>query len=107
MHPQPTISIDPRRQESSLDLPVFIRYRKRRFQGVSLRAVSSDEIEVRVQALTLPPGTSVELEFLHSGRQWRLPAQVAHGSSSDIGLRLQAPLPDLLRDVSGSPVEMC
>ena len=82
-----------------LELPVFIRYRKRRFQGARLRALSSDELEVSVHSLTLPPGTPVELEFLHSGRQWRLPAQVARGSREGLGLRLDVPQPELLRNV--------
>ncbi|WPL17991.1 hypothetical protein Thiowin_03039 [Thiorhodovibrio winogradskyi] len=103
MQPQPSIGINQMDHPPRLDLPVFIRYRKRRFQGASLRALSQDEIEVRVQALTLPPGTSVELEFLHSGRQWRLPAQVARGSSGDIGLRLKDPLPELLHKAPQLP----
>lgn len=85
------------------DLPVFIRYRRRRFQGTRLRSVSSREIEVAVRALTLPPGTPVELEFLHSGRNWRLPAQVARGSGDAIGLRFRDPQPELLRDLTATP----
>lgn len=84
---------------ASLEQPVYIRYRKRRFQGAKLRALSSDELEVTVQALTLPPGTQVELEFLHSGRQWRLPAQVARRREGGLGLRLDVPQPELLRGV--------
>ncbi len=98
MHREPAIHIQKTEPTPGAHFPVFIRYRKRRFQGATLRMLSNNEIELAVQALTLPPGTPVELEFLHSGRQWRLPAQVARGSSDGIGLRLDGPLPELLRD---------
>jgi hypothetical protein len=82
--------------QATPETAVFIRYGRRRFQADSLRAVSSQELEIAVSALTMPPGTPVEVEFLHSGRHWRLPAQVARGNGHGLGLRLKVPQPDLL-----------
>lgn len=98
MHREPAIHVQQIEREPEpqpgAPAPVFIRYRKRRFQGARLRMLSGDEIEIHVQALTLPPGTSVEVEFLRDGRQWRLPARVARCTEREIGLRLSASLSD-------------
>jgi hypothetical protein len=101
MHTRQPMPQDSPGNRADLDLPIFIRYRNRHFQGARLRALSSQEVEVSVQALTLPPGTPVEVEFLHSGRSWRLPAQVATESTDGLGLRFRDPQPELLRDLTG------
>lgn len=106
MYSSQPIRQHPHADHATCDLPIFIRYRKRHFQGTRLRALSSHEVEVAVRALTLPPGTPVELEFLHSGRNWRLPAQVASGSADGIGLRFQDPQPELLRDLVALNTQM-
>jgi len=83
-------------QRRVIDLPVFIRYGKRRFRGARACMLSAEGIELRVQALTLPLGTQVELELNHAGASWRLPAQVSHRASHGVGLSFQDPQPQLL-----------
>lgn len=79
-----------------VDLPVFIRYGKRRFRGARACALSADGIELCVQALTLPPGTQVELELNHGGASWQVPAQVSHRANQGLGLSFRDPQPQLL-----------
>jgi hypothetical protein len=68
------------------DLPVYIRYRKRRFLGARGRDLSDRGMFLRVRALTLPVGTPVELEFRALGRGWLVPAVVIHGDNAGIGV---------------------
>lgn len=83
-----------------VDLPVFILYRKRRFLGTRARHLSVGGIDVEApRALTLPPGTLVELELNHGGERHRLPAFVTRSDRQGIGLRFRDPQPELLREL--------
>lgn len=89
-----------------LDTPVYIRYRKRRFQGARARAVSVGGMFLEVQSLTLPIGTHVELEFTRLGKAWRVPAIVVHGNNSGIGVMFNDQQPDLFRQLLDQPGDM-
>jgi len=78
-----------------LDLPVYIRYHKRPFLGARARDLSSGGMFLSVQALTLPIGTPIELEFRCLGRRWMLPAIVSFGDNAGIGVMFQEPQPTL------------
>lgn len=88
---------DDRRQGARLpiDLPVYIRYGKRRFLGAQAQNVSFRGMFLSVRALTLPIGTPVELEFRNLGKGWLIPALVIHRDSSGIGVMYREPQPDL------------
>ena len=73
-----------------LDLPVYIRYRKRPFLTAKARNVSASGMCLSVKALTLPAGTPIELEFRALGKRWLLPAIVTHSDNSSIGVMLQS-----------------
>mgnify|MGYP001824423997 CR=1 FL=1 len=74
-----------------LELPVYIRYRKRRFLGAHARNISVGGMYLAVQSLTLPAGTPVELELNHLGKKELIPAVVIHGTSSGIGVMFLEP----------------
>lgn len=78
-----------------LDLPVYIRYRKRPFLGARGRDLSVGGMYLEVQSLTLPAGTPIELEFRGLGRNWLLPAVVTHGDGDGIGVSFRDPQPGL------------
>jgi hypothetical protein len=86
-----------------LDTPVYIRYRKRRFQGARARAVSVGGMFLEVRALTLPIGTHVELEFTRLGHAWRVPAIVVHRNHDGIGVMFNDQQPDLFRQLLDNP----
>jgi hypothetical protein len=69
-----------------VDLPVYIRYRKRRFLGTRVHDISVHGMSVSVRSLTLPIGTPVELEFRAGGKGWLVPAIVVQGNNSGIDL---------------------
>jgi hypothetical protein len=89
-----------------IDLPVYIRYRKRRFLGARARDLSVGGMFLEVQALTLPAGTPVELEFRALGRSWLAAAVVVHGNNSGIGVMFREPQADLFRGLTQGAAEM-
>jgi hypothetical protein len=84
----------------TIDLPVYIRYRKRRFLGAQARNITIGGMFLEVQSLTLPIGTPVELEFREFGRGWLIPGIVIRGDSHGIGVQFRDPQPDLLRELT-------
>jgi hypothetical protein len=74
-----------------LELPVYIRYRKRRFLGSQARNISAGGMYLAVQSLTLPIGTPVELEFNLLGKKQLIPGVVIHGSGNGIGVMFREP----------------
>jgi hypothetical protein len=74
-----------------IELPVYIRYHKRPFLGAVARNLSVGGMFLSVQALILPTGTPIELEFRCLGKRWLLPAIVTHGDNSGIGVMFQEP----------------
>ncbi|MEA1050859.1 PilZ domain-containing protein [Lamprobacter modestohalophilus] len=90
-----------------LDLPVYIRYHKRPFLTATALSVSSGGMFLSVKALTLPPGTQIELELRALGKRWLLPAIVIHGDNSGIGVMFQttqtALFQALIDDTSAAP----
>lgn len=87
-----------------LDLRVHIRYRKRRFYCARARNLSVDGMYLEVQAVTLPTGTLVELEFECQGSNRLLPAIVVHHAGNGVGVMFRDPQPALFKDLiqSGS-----
>jgi hypothetical protein len=82
-----------------LELPVYIRYRKRRFLGAQARNISVDGMYLAVKSLTLPTGTPVELEFNHLGKKLLIPALVIHGNSGGIGVMFREPQVALFEEI--------
>lgn len=78
-----------------IHLSVYIRYHRRPFLRAVGQDLSSGGMFLRVQALTLPIGTPIELEFNALGRHWLLPAIVIHGNPHGIGVMFREPRPDL------------
>jgi len=78
-----------------VDLPVYIRYRKRRFLAARARELSTAGMTLAVQSLTLPAGTPVQLELRGLGRTWLLNAVVIDGDNSGIGVMFRDPQPEL------------
>ena len=93
-----------------LALPVYIRYRKRRFLGAQARNISSGGMYLAVQSLTLPTGTPVELELNHLGKKELIPAVVIHAGTSGIGVMFREPqvalFQRILQDMSGTGIDM-
>jgi hypothetical protein len=83
-----------------IDLPVYIRYRKRRFLGAQARNITIGGMFLEVQSLTLPIGTPVELEFREFGRSWLIPGIVIRGNSQGIGVMFRDTQPDLFRELT-------
>jgi hypothetical protein len=83
----------------ALDLPVYIRYRKRRFLGARARAISVGGMFLEVRSLTLPNGTLIDLEFSRLGKDWRVPAIVIHGSGRGLGVMFREPQPTLFQEM--------
>jgi hypothetical protein len=83
-----------------VDLPVYIRYRKRRFLAATARELSTDGMTLAVQSLTLPVGTPIELEFRGLGKSWLLAAVVIHGDNSGIGVMFRDRQPELFRGLT-------
>jgi hypothetical protein len=80
-----------------IDLPVYIRYRRRPFLGASAHDVSVGGMFLSVHALTLPIGTPIELELTSLGRDWLIPAVVIHGDNTGIGVMFREPQPELFQ----------
>ncbi|MCU0834875.1 MAG: PilZ domain-containing protein [Chromatiaceae bacterium] len=80
-----------------VDLPVDIRYRKRRFYSARACNLSTDGMYLQVQALTLPTGTLVELELVCEGSGWLVPAVVVHHDASGVGVMFRDPQPELFQ----------
>lgn len=78
-----------------VDLPVYIRYRRRPFRSARGHELSARGMSLAVQALTLPVGTPIELELRALGRAWSLPALVTHGDGNGIGVMFRDPQPAL------------
>jgi hypothetical protein len=90
-----------------LDLPVYIRYRKRPFLTAKACNLSAAGMFLSVKALTLPTGTPIELELRAHGKRWLLPAIVTHGDNSGIGVMFQGQQDDLFQElVNGSETPM-
>ena len=85
-----------------MDLPVYIRYRRRRFHAARARELSSVGMTLAVQSLTLPNGTPIELEFRGPGRSWLIAAAVTYSDNSGIGCIFRDPQPALVRDLTES-----
>jgi hypothetical protein len=81
-----------------VDLPVQIRYRKRRFLCGRARDLSADGLYLHVRNLTLPSGTLVELELDLQGKQWLVPAVVVHHHGNGIGVMFREPQAELFRE---------
>ena len=96
---------DERRDDArhQVDLPVYIRYRKRRFLGVRVRDISAGGMSISVKSLTLPIGTPVELEFRAGGKGWLVPAIVAQGNNSGIDLMFRESQTALFEDIRSRP----
>ncbi len=77
------------------DVPVQIRYRRRRFIGAQGRNLSIEGMYLEVRNLTLPCGTLVDLELESSGRSWLIPAIVVHRDGSGVGVMFCDPQPAL------------
>jgi hypothetical protein len=82
-----------------MELPVYIRYRKRRFHAARARELSSVGMTLAVQSLTLPTGTPIELEFRGPGRTWLIAAAVTHSDNSGVGVMFRDPQPALLASI--------
>jgi len=99
--------MDQERRDSAqhpIDLPVYIRYGGRPFQGVCAVQVSVGGMVLSVHALTLPVGTPIELEFVSLGREWLIPAVVEHGDNSGVGVLFREPQPELFQGMSSGAV---
>jgi|GEM_PF-1365823 len=83
-----------------VNLPVYIRYRKRRFLGARVRDASIDGLSLSVHSLTLPSGTPVDLEFRAGGKGWLVPAIVVQGNNSGIELMFRESQPELFEDLT-------
>lgn len=83
-----------------IDRAVYIRYRKRRFPGAQARNIAVAGMFLEVQALTLPVGTSVELEFRHLGRDWLIPASVTRSNENGLGIIFSEAQPELFRELT-------
>ena len=83
-----------------VDLPVYIRYGRRRFLAARARDLSSDGMTLAVRSLTLPAGTPVELELRGGGRTWLLPAVVIRGGNNGIGVSFRDSQLELLRGLT-------
>ncbi|NEX20994.1 PilZ domain-containing protein [Thiorhodococcus mannitoliphagus] len=69
-----------------IKLAVYIRYRKRRFFCATGANLSSQGMFLEVRNVMLPTGTMVELELRALGRDWLIPAVVAHRDAAGIGV---------------------
>lgn len=78
-----------------VDLPVHIRYRRRRFSYAQARNLSEQGMYLEVRALTLPTGTLVELEMDCLDKEWLIPAVVVHHQAGGIGVIFREPQPEL------------
>jgi hypothetical protein len=87
-----------------IELPVYIRYGRRPFQGACAIELSIAGMFLSVHALTLPVGTPVELEFSGLGRHWLLPAVVVHGDNSGVGVMFREPQPELFQGMIADTV---
>lgn len=85
------------RARHRVEVPVYIRYRKRPFLGARAVNLSEGGMFLAVKALTLPIGTAIELEIRSLGRRWLLPAFVIHGNGQGIGVMFRDPQPGLFR----------
>lgn len=95
------MSLESRRNyRHPVDIPVHIRYRKRRFFCARARKLSAEGMYLEVQSLTLPVGTLVELEFQYGGEDYRLPAVVTDRGDGGVGVLFSDPQIDLYRDLS-------
>jgi hypothetical protein len=83
-----------------IDLPVYIRYRKRRFIRAHACDLSNQGMFLEVRNLTLPDGTQIELELECLGKDWLIPSIVVHHRGAGIGVMFLEPQPDLYRGVT-------
>ena len=84
----------------SIDLKVHVRYRNRRFYCADACNVSTDGMYLKVQNVTLPTGTLVELEFDTQGKSWLIPAIVIHHHGAGIGVMFRDSQPELFRGLT-------
>ena len=83
-----------------VDIPVHIRYRKRRFFCARATNLSAEGMYLEVQSLTLPTGTLVELELQHRGEDLLLPAVVVYRTDGGIGVGFREAQVDLYTELS-------
>ena len=69
-----------------VEFELTLRYRQRRFPIVLACNLSTDGMYVKIDNLTLPTGTLVEVEFDRWDREWLIPAVVVHGEARGVGL---------------------
>ncbi|EGV20387.1 PilZ domain-containing protein [Thiocapsa marina] len=86
-----------------IDLPVSIRYRKRRFICAHACNMSNQGMFLEVRNLTLPTGILVELELECLGKDWLIPALVVHHRGSGIGVMFRDPQPALYQALTRDP----
>jgi hypothetical protein len=89
-----------------IDHPVYIRYHKRPFLRARARDVSVGGMFLRVQALTLPAGTPIELELEVLGKRWLVPAIVVRADHSGIGVMFCEPQTALFKDLMQSGADL-
>ena len=78
-----------------VNFPALVRYREYRpFAGRACN-LSLEGAYLEAQALNIPTGTLVDLEFLVHGRQWRLAALVVQLDPNGLGLMFRDSQPDL------------
>jgi hypothetical protein len=82
-----------------VDIRVQIRYRKRRFSCAQALNLSTDGMYVKVQNVTLPTGTLVELELDTRENSWLIRAIVVHRQDAGIGLMFRDPQPRLFDEL--------
>jgi hypothetical protein len=83
-----------------IDLPVSIRYRKRRFICARGCNLSDQGMFLEVRNLTLPTGVLVELELECLGTEWLIPAIVIHHRGSGIGVMFRDRQPVLYQGLT-------
>jgi len=78
---------------------VQIRYRQRRFSCAQALNLSTDGMYLKVQNVTLPTGTLVELELDTQGKSWLIPAVVVHHHGDGIGVMFRDAQPRLFDEL--------
>ena len=79
---------------------VHIRYGRRRLHSGSGSNPTADGLHLELGALTLPEGTSVDLEIEALGRQWLIPSVVAQHDADGIAVRFVEPQPELAAELA-------
>lgn len=88
------------------DLEVHIKYRKRRFISAKGTNLSSHGMFLQVRNLTLPVGTTVDLELDALGREWLIPAVVVHRDATGIGVMFRELQAELFQGLPQLPEQL-